>query len=380
MRSGNARLRSLSGILFAAGIILIAAYNWRLWPPAESHGAGRQKSPAKVQFSFRDDRPKVSALVAAWNEADVIERHIESFKNLRYANKELVLCAGGRDETFELACKHVGPDVRVLLQQPGEGKQRSLARAFEASTGRILYFTDADCLFTDSAFESVLAPILSKQEHAATGASCPLPEQRETLLPVHLWARDLAASSKGSCHTEGLLGRNAAVTRDALVTAGGLNFDAPTGTDYHLAKRLLSSGTAIRFVPDSVIPSRYPDSFAEYRKRQSRWLRNLLLFGEQYGARSDVKATVQTLGLALAMTSLPLLALVLGRVPFLLWFLLLLHSVLARVRYMTLLDRAEPGATPQGYALAVVPLTFLDYLVTALPLIDLVSKRRRERW
>jgi cellulose synthase/poly-beta-1,6-N-acetylglucosamine synthase-like glycosyltransferase len=380
MRSQLQQFRTITALLGVLGILTITAYNWRLWRNAETPAHDHQQSRSENTLAIEDDAPKISALVAAWNEADVIERHIESFLNLRYPNKELILCAGGSDRTFELARRYESQQVRVFRQEVGQGKQRSLAKGFEQSTGAILYFTDADCLFTNSAFERVITPILLDQEHATTGTSQPLPEQRRSLLASHLWARDLAANDRVPSYSDGLLGRNAALTRHALLRAGGLDFDAPTGTDYHLAKHLIGSGTSIRFVPESVVPSRYPDSFREYRNRQSRWLRNLILFGNRYEATADVRATVRTLMLALTMTGLPLIAIIFGRIPFLLWVVLMLHSVLARLRYMSALDQIEPGSTPRGYALAVVPLTFLDYIVSALPVVDLISKRRRERW
>ena len=121
--------------------------------------------------------PPVSILVAAWNEAARIDGHIESFRALRYPRKELVLCAGGDDGTYERACRHAGPAVIVLRQEPGEGKQRALARAFAETRGEIIFLTDADCLLTDEAFERTLRPVAIGEEQAATGGLRPLDGQ-----------------------------------------------------------------------------------------------------------------------------------------------------------------------------------------------------------
>ena len=66
--------------------------------------------------------PKVSVLVAAWNEADIIREHIQSFLGLHYPNKELILCAGGEDGTYRIAREQGHTKVKVLEQQRGEGK------------------------------------------------------------------------------------------------------------------------------------------------------------------------------------------------------------------------------------------------------------------
>jgi cellulose synthase/poly-beta-1,6-N-acetylglucosamine synthase-like glycosyltransferase len=374
------RRNQLTSVAFVAGIAAIAAYNWHVRRTHNPEALTRSGVDRTLVHLNDANLPCVSALVAAWNEADNIEEHIESFRRLRYPHKELILCAGGDDQTFERATSFHDDHIRVIRQEPGEGKQQALAKAFRYAAGSVIYLTDADCLFTDHAFEQVLTPIIAGQDEVATGTSHPLARQRGQILPTHLWARDFAVTSTAPEYTEGLLGRNAAITRAALMRAGGLDFDAPTGTDYQLAKRLLSHGLKIRFVPESSVPSTYPATFQDYRNRQSRWLRNLLLFGPDYQARSDVVATTKTLLLAIAMTTLPLFGLVLGRVPVLVWVALMMHSVMARLRYMERLDRVEPGVTPGAYSVLVVPLTFLDYLVSALPVVELISKRKRKRW
>ena len=113
--------------------------------------------------------PLVSVLVAAWNEAAHINRHIESFLALRYPNKELVLCAGGNDGTLDLAYACAGPQVELLPQAPGEGKQRALARSFHQARGEVIFLTDADCELADEPFERTLWPVIGYGEQVATG-------------------------------------------------------------------------------------------------------------------------------------------------------------------------------------------------------------------
>lgn len=58
--------------------------------------------------------PKVSFLVPAWNESKNIVPFISSYTNLKYPNKELVLCAGGQDDTYAQAMAYCGPDIKVI--------------------------------------------------------------------------------------------------------------------------------------------------------------------------------------------------------------------------------------------------------------------------
>src|SRR5207247_1198210 len=117
-------------------------------------------------------------LVAAWNEAAGIARHVQSVLALRYPDLDFVLCAGGPDGTCEQARLAMSGRGTLLEQAPGEGKQRALRRCLAASTGDIVYLTDADCVLDDQSFERVIARIVDG-DPAATGRCCPYPEEIE---------------------------------------------------------------------------------------------------------------------------------------------------------------------------------------------------------
>lgn len=361
----------------ALGMLAVLAHNRRLWRRdlalVERLRAERAAMPALAHT------PRVSVLVAAWDEGPRIEAHIRSFLALRYPAIELVICAGGADHTYERALALAGPTVTVLRQEPGEGKQRALARCLARASGELLYLTDADCRYDDEALVRLLAPLVAGESEAATGASRPLDEQLCRVLPRHLWAADVASDARRPAASEGILGRNAAVTRRAIERIGGLDYPAPTGTDYQLAKRLLRAGVGIRFVRESVVATGYPETLEAYRRKQSRWLRNLLLYGPRYGARHEVAATRRTIAVGAGLLALPLAGL--RFLPALqLWLVLLLHGSLARLRYARVLAALDGRPVGWRHALALPALTLADMLAWASPLWDLLSPRRRNQW
>ena len=132
--------------------------------------------------------------------------------------------------------------------------------AWELATGEILYLTDADCVFEDEALLRLVAPLADGETMVATGSSRPLDEQMDRVLPIYLWAAGLAVDTRRPLQSSGLLGRNAVVAREAIDRIGGLDFEAPTGTDYQLARRLLEAGFSIRFVRESVVASAFPET------------------------------------------------------------------------------------------------------------------------
>ena len=368
------------GPLMLVGLAVVGWYNRQLWRrdmgllPA---AASRESLPDLREWPRT---PMVSVLVAAWNESQNIDAHISSFLALGYPKIEMILRAGGSDDTLDRAFRYAETRVVVLEQDPGEGKQRALAHCLERASGEIIYLTDADCIYDEDALTRLLAPLVFEDEQVATGVSRPLDTQLGQLLPFHLWSAEMASSARWGRYIEGLLGRNTVVTRRALDASGGLDFAARTGTDYHLARRLRQHGFVIRYIGASVVPSAYPDSIPVYRQKQSRWLRNLLIHGRRYGAIADIRLTQRTMATGLVMAVSPLLSLVFGSSVLVAWALLVAHACAAKVRYAYFTAMISSRSLPDRYLLSVLPLTLLDFLVWALPIIDYLDPRRRERW
>jgi cellulose synthase/poly-beta-1,6-N-acetylglucosamine synthase-like glycosyltransferase len=322
--------------------------------------------------------PTVSVLVAAWNEAEMIGEHIQSFLGLSYPHKELVLCAGGPDGTLLIAREQAGEGVRVLEQEPGEGKQRALRRCLEQANGEILFLTDADCLLDDEAFTRTLAPLLQGSEEAATGTSRPLVRQERSPFVVHQWCTDLYANAGQPDYVTGLLGRNCAVKRQAMLEAGGFEAEVRTGTDYYLAQRLVQKGIPIRWVRDSSVQTRYPETSLSYWRKQSRWVRNLIVHGPKFSAHREVAMALRTAAVGWVMLLLPFVASQTGPIWLALWAVLCAQALLARVRYTTF-ARLYRGVQVPAQQVALTPLyLWVDWIAWSLPLPDLLF--RRHRW
>ncbi len=360
------------------GLLAVAGYNWHLWQRNRALATTQREAPAPLPQLART--PQVSVLVAAWNEREHIAAHIQSFLALNYPHCELILCAGGSDGTLEIAQRYASPRVIVLEQQPGEGKQSALARCMALARGEIIYLTDADCRYRDAALIHLLAPLINAGEQVATGASCPLEEQTDKLLPAYLWAADTFVAAHAPPYTRGLLGRNTALTHQAIVQSGGLDFSAPTGTDYQLAQRLLASGIAIRYVAASVVPTEYPERLPIYQRKRSRWLRNLLRYGPRYGAWADLRATLTTVASGAVMLLAPFSTPLLGNVVLLPWLLLLAHAYCAKLRYIHFAALLHQQPVRLKLLLGLIPLTLIEFGIWVTPVFDLLRRGRSNRW
>jgi cellulose synthase/poly-beta-1,6-N-acetylglucosamine synthase-like glycosyltransferase len=365
----------------AALATLTVGFNARKWR-SDRAVAARYRRALRAPTPLLRGAPHVTILVAAWNEAPAIARHIASVRALRYPNWEYVLCAGGADGTYRAAleCARGDPRLVVLEQLPGEGKQRALRKAYARATGDVVYLTDADCFVDDESFERVLAPIVNHGEAAATGTSMPLPEQWDVPLVDYQWAVQRYVDAHAPEYASGLLGRNAAVRRDALERAGRFNADVATGTDYHLATALTACGYRLRCVPTSRVRTRYAETWARYAGQQRRWVRNAIVLGARRGGWRAAAAGLQTALVGAGMLALPVLALAAprGRPLLVPWAVALLHGVVAKARYLAF-GRAVEGARLLSPAQLAI-FTLREFGVWARPLFDLPSARLRRQW
>jgi len=363
-------------ILISSALCAVLGYNLYLWQRDKELADNlREKMSTVPRLSHT---PKVSALVAAWNERDHIDAHICSFLSLTYPDIELILCAGGADGTFECAQRYAGQKVAILEQRQGEGKQRALARCLEHASGEIIYLTDADCLYDEKALVRLLDVLVNEKEVAATGRYSPLLEQREQAFASNQWAVDTYARAKAGKHVGGLIGRNAALTRLSLEETEALKVHVPIGTDHYLSKLLLSQGKQIRYVHESMVATNYHTDIRRYVRQQSRWLRNIMLHGRHFGAYGEVMSATVKCVIGMAAFSLPLLTPLVGPVAIIFWLLGLIFASVNRIRYLKFSQRCGQ-ATPLS-AFGNAPLyALLDLYTLAIAGWEMVLGRQY-RW
>ncbi len=380
MRSINQIANRSAGKLLLLGLSVVALYNWRLWQRDKALLAAKGRPEPLPPLAEWPGLPLVSILVAAWNEAKLIDRHIQSFQCLRYPCKELVLCAGGPDGTFELASRSAVEGIIVLEQRSGEGKQQALARAFGQTQGEIIFLTDADCLLTDESFERTLWPVAAGFEQVATGSLRPFDEQLCDPFIFTQAASQVYGAVRGPAYAPGILGCNCAVRRSLLARTAALDAPAPTGTDYVLAKKLAADGIAIRQVPHSRMPTAYPLTARAYLRQQRRWLRNVVLHGRHFGAVAEVRAALRPSFIGLAMLLLPLIGVLAAPWLLAVWGVLAGQALMARLRYLLFAGAVLKHPLRVADVAWQGPLLLLDFVAWTQPLLDYVAWRGRWRW
>ena len=208
------------------------------------------------------------------------------------------MCCGGPDNTYAESLAFEKPNVIILEQLPGQGKQGGLRAGFPYSKGDMIYLTDIDCVPNDTAVNLLIRRLQKSNLAAVSGAIQPLPHQHAIPIVRSQWAIERYLSLSTPELIEGLRGANAVVWRRVIEETGSFKQDAPSGTDYTLAKEIVRIHGVIGFESNSEMPTEYPQSIRQYISKQSRWLRNVLVLGKKYDARREVRGVYRTIGLA----------------------------------------------------------------------------------
>jgi glycosyltransferase involved in cell wall biosynthesis len=374
--------RGIPYVLVLAGLAGVAFDNWRRCRRDEGWlRTLAEASPAPPPSPETwTSCPRVSVLVAGWNEARNIEDHIRSFQDLRYPFKELVICAGGDDGSFAEASRLAGPAVIVLEQQPGEGKQHSLQRCLSRAGGDVILLTDADCTFTEDAFLRLIEPIALGQAQVVTGVSKPLSRQLPNALVQYQRFNDLLWSRQMPQRVDGVLGRNCALLRPVLEAIGAFDSPVSTGTDYFLSRLLTRAGYEIHSAPDSCVATEYPGSPRAYLRMWRRWNKNLLIHGFRFGAWKDVRGVLVAFAIYSHILSAPVLTLAIG--PLALVTPLTLFGMASANRFR----RLRAGTRLAGMRVpwrCLVGLPFyasLEMVAVVLAVRDCLHPKLRSQW
>jgi len=117
--------------------------------------------------------PKVSLIIAAYNEEKVIRGKIENSLKLLYPEDKfeiIVVSDGSNDETHNIVRSYSDYNVISLHDNERNGKSAALNRGVEISTGEIIVFSDANNDFSENAITKLIQHFSDETVGAVTGA------------------------------------------------------------------------------------------------------------------------------------------------------------------------------------------------------------------
>lgn len=240
------------GLVLFVGSVALIAYVFAGYPVILRIAVALR--PAKVAVPpVSGQLPRVSLVVAAYNEERYIERKLANCAELDFPAGQLqviVAADGSTDGTEEIARRSSA--ALVLHSQKRMGKTAALVAAARSADGEILVFTDADNLYEPQTLRELVAPFADPRVGVVTGrkvideSSSEAHQRSEGLYWRYESKLKTWESALGS--VTGVCGEALAVRREALV-------EPPAGTvndDFALAIGAALAGWRVVYAPRAV--------------------------------------------------------------------------------------------------------------------------------
>lgn len=219
---------------------------------------------------------RVDVLIAAYNEAPVILRTIESALASRDVDAHIIVVDdGSTDDTFAVAAAVHGDDSRVtLLQKSNGGKASALNMALDEAEAEIVVGLDADTLLASDALALLTARFDDSRVGAVAGNvkvgnASGLVTRWQSIEYITSQNVDRRALSRLNAITV-VPGAIGAWRRDAVRAVGGYNSDT-MAEDMDLTWRIRRAGWVIANERQALAFTEAPQTLDGLMKQRFRW-------------------------------------------------------------------------------------------------------------
>jgi cellulose synthase/poly-beta-1,6-N-acetylglucosamine synthase-like glycosyltransferase/peptidoglycan/xylan/chitin deacetylase (PgdA/CDA1 family) len=256
-------------IAFLSGIILGAV---RVLFVSVMALAGRRRE--KREIYDQTYRPRVSVVIAAFNEERVIGRTIDAVLANGYPDLEVVVVDdGSKDDTAGEVERSFGDRVRLLRQENG-GKAAALNHGIAEATGEIIIALDADTIFAPD----TIARLVRRFADPAVGAVAGNVKVGNRVNPLTYWqaieyitSQNLDRRAYAPINSVSVVpGAVGAWRREAILAAGGYTSDT-MAEDMDLTWRIRRAGWRIGTESAARGYTEAPDSFRALFRQRFRW-------------------------------------------------------------------------------------------------------------
>jgi cellulose synthase/poly-beta-1,6-N-acetylglucosamine synthase-like glycosyltransferase len=231
--------------------------------------AGRPAAGA----AFPQRWPRVSILIPAYNEQEIILDAVHGALNQDYPDFEvIVIDDGSTDMTAHLATTTV---ARLIRHERNRGKAAALNSGVAAAHGEVIVTCDADGYLDPRALRHLVAPLVDPRVGGVAG-QVRLFHPRGTLRRFQVLEYDygqglLKLAQFASAGTVLVApGPVSAYRADVLHAVGGVPGDTLT-EDFDLTLRVIGHGLRIAYAPRAVAYTEAPRTDAELRRQRLRW-------------------------------------------------------------------------------------------------------------
>jgi len=258
-------INAIVWVIFFIGIILGIARFVMLTSFATT-GWFRSRKYFSHQF-----KPKVSVIISAFNEENVIQRTVDAVLTSDYENMEIILVNdGSSDNTLQIMKMYYGENEKIkILTHQNKGKAASLNRGIRTADGAIIVTLDADTIFNPDTISLLVRHFDDPRVGAVAGNA--KVGNRINLL-TKLQALEYITSQS---HDRRAIG---AWRKSAISECGGFKFDT-LAEDADLTVEILKKGYIIETEQNALAYTEAPDNLKTFLKQRFRWVFGTLQVG-----------------------------------------------------------------------------------------------------
>ncbi len=222
--------------------------------------------------------PRISVIVPAYNEENVIRSTIESLLATDYQDKEIIVVDdGSKDKTLEIAMAYKDK-IKVIHKENG-GKASALNQGLLYATGEIVTIVDADTIIGHSSLKHI-AKAMVDENVAAVAGNVKIRNKVNWLT----WCQALEYMSGIQIMRRGLdyfgaitivPGALGAFRKKKLDEAGAYHKDTLV-EDFDATMKVLRSGMVVSGSSMATAYTQAPQTLRDYYNQRKRWYRGNL--------------------------------------------------------------------------------------------------------
>jgi poly-beta-1,6-N-acetyl-D-glucosamine synthase len=243
--------------------------------------------PPKLHLDL--DFPKISLLVAAYNEEQNIGETIRGISNQDYpAEVEIIVVDdGSSDNTVHVLRSRNMRNLKVIEADHG-GKARALNEGLKHVSHDIVVCIDADTFLHPQALRRIVARFLTDPDDTAAVAGCVLVKNSRSTFMTRLQEWDYftgiaSAKRQQSLYQGTLVAQGAFSAFRTKVVKAHQGWPAVIGEDIVLTWSLINSGWRVGFEPTAIGFTTAPETVTGFYRQRKRWARGMIEGLKRYG-------------------------------------------------------------------------------------------------
>jgi poly-beta-1,6-N-acetyl-D-glucosamine synthase len=241
--------------------------------------------PLSLSLNF----PKISLLIAAYNEAQNIAETFRGIRGQDYPGElEIIVVDDGSTDDTIAALRSFNLENLKIVQANHGGKANALNQGLKHVTQDIVVCIDADTFLHPQALRRIVARFLTDPADTAAIAGCVLVKNSRATFMARLQEWDYftgiaSAKRQQSLYQGTLVAQGAFSAFRTKLIREHRGWPAVIGEDIVLTWSLIRSGWRIGFEPTAIGFTTAPETIIGFYRQRKRWARGMIEGLKQHG-------------------------------------------------------------------------------------------------